>query len=98
MRPERPPDPQPPIALDATCPTVIVAPGGPGRAPATWGSAITLSTTNLVGFGVRSTDSKVSLKCSDGRTLAQLPIVSWSAQEIVCMLPAKSSVAACDTP
>lgn len=97
MWPERPVD-EPRVSLDLTCPTVIVTPGTPGTAPAVWGSAMTLSTTDPVGFGIRSTDSKVSLQCSDGRTLAQLPILSWSPQEIVCTLPAKSAVAACDAP
>jgi len=58
---------------------------------------VTLSTVDLVGFG--PTSGKVSLKCSDGRTLVDaLPIVSWLPQAIVVTLPAQSAVAACNSP
>jgi hypothetical protein len=85
--------------MSNSCPNVVVTPGTPGTAPATWGNPITLSTADLVGFGVLSAGSKVSLKCSDGRTLLDaLAVVSWSAQAIVCTLPPKNAVAACDVP
>jgi len=81
------------------CPNVILTPGAPGTAPATWGNPVTLATTDLVGFGTMSAGSKVSLKCSDTRTLVDaLPVVSWSPQTIVVTLPAKNAVAACDSP
>ncbi len=79
------------------CPTIIVTPGSSGVTPALWGGQVTLSTTDLVGFG--PTSGKVSLKCSDGRTLVDaLPIVSWFPQTIVVTLPAQNAVAACDSP
>jgi hypothetical protein len=80
-----------------TCPAVVVAPGALGTTPALWGNQVTLSTTDLVGFG--PTAGKVSLKCSDGRTLADaLTLVSWLPQAIVFTLPARSAVATCDSP
>jgi hypothetical protein len=80
-----------------TCPLVVVTPGELGTTPALWGNQVTLSTTDLVGFG--PTAGKVSLKCSDGRTLADaLAIVSWLSQAIVFTLPAKSAVATCNSP
>jgi hypothetical protein len=79
------------------CPAIIVTPGSPGTTPAVWGTKVTLSTTDLVGFG--PTSGKVSLKCSDGRTLVDaLAIVSWLPQAVVVTLPAQSAVAACDSP
>ena len=79
------------------CPVVVVAPGSPNTTPAIWGNQVTLSTTDPVGFGV--TAGKVSLKCSDGRTLVDaLSIVSWLPQTIVFTLPAKTAVVACDLP
>ena len=79
-----------------SCPNVVVSPGAPGTTFAIWGNQVTLSTTDLVGFGVTATGGKVSLKCSDGRTLKDaLTIVSWSAQTIVVTLPLKTAVAAC---
>ena len=79
------------------CPTIVVAPGSPNTTPAVWGGQVTLSTTDLIGFG--PTPGAVSLRCSDGRVLAAaLTIVSWLPQTVVVTLPAQNAVAACDSP